>query len=86
MSSPVFILSGCRTAIGKYDIFLSEISHEILGSFQGQFDKLPASDLGSIVITAALKRATINPQDVDQVIMGQVLFFFYFLQSVHTFL
>ncbi|XP_044257518.1 acetyl-CoA acetyltransferase, cytosolic [Tribolium madens] len=58
MSNHVFILSGCRTAIG---------------SFQGQFDKIPASELGSVVITEALKRATISPQDVDQVIMGQVL-------------
>ncbi|KAJ3622959.1 hypothetical protein MTP99_019224 [Tenebrio molitor] len=58
MSNQVFILSGCRTAVG---------------SFQGQFEKISASELGSAVITEALKRATLNPQDVDQVIMGQIL-------------
>jgi acetyl-CoA C-acetyltransferase len=45
----------------------------MVGSFQGQFEKISASELGSAVITEALKRATLNPQDVDQVIMGQIL-------------
>ncbi|RZB66665.1 acetyl-CoA acetyltransferase, cytosolic [Asbolus verrucosus] len=54
----VFILSGCRTA---------------LGSYQGQFEKISASELGSVVIAEALKRAALSPEDVDQVIMGQIL-------------
>ncbi|KAJ8983189.1 hypothetical protein NQ317_005832 [Molorchus minor] len=56
--SQVYIVSGCRTAIG---------------SFQGQFEKFSAADLGTIAIAEAIKRATLKPEDIEQVIMGQVL-------------
>ncbi|RZC39083.1 Thiolase N and/or ketoacyl-synt domain containing protein [Asbolus verrucosus] len=58
MCSEVYILSACRTAIGKYN---------------GQFESFPATHLGSVAVTEALKRASLNPRDVDQVMMGQVL-------------
>jgi hypothetical protein len=54
----------------------------MVGSFQGQFEKISASELGSAVITEALKRATLNPQDVDQVIMGQVFLINVFLTTL----
>ncbi|XP_060516454.1 acetyl-CoA acetyltransferase, cytosolic [Cylas formicarius] len=54
----VFIVSGCRTAIGN---------------FQGQFDKFTASELGTIVISEAISRANLTPNDIEQVIIGQVL-------------
>ncbi|MCH7811335.1 MAG: thiolase family protein [Chloroflexi bacterium] len=53
----VVLVSGCRTAIGR------------LG---GAFQNLPASDLGAIVIREAVERAGIEPDKVDQVIMGCV--------------
>ena len=53
----VVILSGVRTAIGR---------------FQGGFANTPASDLGAAVIRAAVERAGIAPSDVDQVILGCV--------------
>ncbi|KAJ8957987.1 hypothetical protein NQ318_001989 [Aromia moschata] len=56
--SEVFIISGCRTAIGN---------------FQGQFDKFSAAELGAVAISEAVTRAQLSPQDVDQVVMGQVL-------------
>src|ERR687887_278088 len=52
------IVAAVRTAIGK---------------FGGSLAKIPASDLGSIVITEVLKRAGVKPDQVDEVIMGQVL-------------
>lgn len=54
----VFILSGCRTPVG---------------SFQGQFEKFPATTLGSIAVSEAISRANIKAEDVDQCIMGHVL-------------
>lgn len=44
-----------------------------VGSFNGAFAKLPAHDLGAIAIQGALAKAGVVPQDVDEVIMGQIL-------------
>jgi len=54
----IFIASAVRTAIGSFCKSLSNIS---------------AVNLGSIVISAAIKKAGILPEKVDQVIMGNVL-------------
>jgi acetyl-CoA C-acetyltransferase len=53
----VVIVSGVRTPIGK---------------FQGAFSNLPASDLGAIVIKEAVKRAGLQPEQVDHVVLGCV--------------
>lgn len=52
------ILSGARTAFGK---------------FSGGLSSLTASDLGGHAIKAALDRAGVQPDQVDEVIMGTVL-------------
>ena len=44
-----------------------------MGGFQGDFASLSASDLGAVAIKAAIERAGIRPDDVDEVIMGNVL-------------
>ena len=44
-----------------------------LGVFQGGLSKIPATELGAIVIREAIKRAGIRSADVDEVIMGMVL-------------
>ena len=54
----VVIVSGARTPIGR---------------FGGSFKDLPASELGAVAIRAAVERAGIEPADVDEVIMGNVL-------------
>lgn len=56
--SDAWILAGARTPIGK---------------FLGAFRDIPAPDLGAIVIRESLRRAGINADDVDEVIMGLVL-------------
>lgn len=53
----VVIVSGVRTAIGR---------------FQGSLADVPASDLGAHVIREAVARAGIEPGAVDQVVMGIV--------------
>ena len=54
----VVIVSACRTAIGKYG---------------GAFKDVPAVDLGAVVIEEAIKRAGIDKDAVDEVVMGNVL-------------
>ncbi|HJR55927.1 MAG TPA: acetyl-CoA C-acetyltransferase [Rhizomicrobium sp.] len=56
--SDVVIVSGARTPVG---------------SFLGSFASVPAHRLGEVVIRAALSRAGIEPGDVSEVILGQVL-------------
>jgi len=57
VAKAVVIVSGARTAIGR---------------FQGGFSNTPASDLGAIVIKEAVARAGLKPEQVDHVIMGCV--------------
>ncbi|HEY4682331.1 MAG TPA: acetyl-CoA C-acetyltransferase [Candidatus Acidoferrales bacterium] len=57
MEAPV-ILSAVRTAIGK---------------FQGALSPLPATELGARVVKEAVQRAGIAPEQVDEVIMGNVV-------------
>ncbi len=54
----IVIVSAVRTAVGK---------------FGGSLAKIPAVDLGAIVIKEALARAKVDPSQVSEVIMGQVL-------------
>ena len=44
-----------------------------LGAFQCAFSGVPATELGSVAIRAALERAGLAPEAVDEVLMGNVL-------------
>ena len=55
------------------DIVIVSAARTPVGSFNGALSSLPAHDLGSIAIKAAIERAGISAADVDEVIMGQVL-------------
>ncbi|MCF8083677.1 MAG: acetyl-CoA C-acetyltransferase [Deltaproteobacteria bacterium] len=54
----VVIVSACRTAVGD---------------FAGSLSGVSATDLGAMVIKEAIRRAGIQNQDIDEVIMGSVL-------------
>ena len=54
----IVIVSAARTAVGK---------------FGGSLAKVPATELGSIAIRAALERAKVGLDQVGEVILGQVL-------------
>jgi len=56
--SDVFILSAARTPIGK---------------FGGGLSTVPATTLGATAIRAAVQRAGVAPERVDEVFMGQVI-------------
>ncbi len=55
------------------DVVIVSAARTPVGSFNGALASLPAHDLGSIAIKAAIERAGVAPADVDEVIMGQVL-------------
>jgi acetyl-CoA C-acetyltransferase len=55
------------------DIVIVAAKRTAVGSFNGALSSLPAHDLGSVAIRAALDEAGVAPADVDEVIMGQVL-------------
>src|SRR5213082_825348 len=52
------ILSGCRTPVGK---------------FQGSLSSFTAPQLGAMAVREAVKRANLDPKQVDECIMGNVV-------------
>src|SRR5579863_3370183 len=54
----VVIISGCRTPVGK---------------FQGSLSDFSATKLGAIVVKEAGKRANLDPKQIDECIMGNVI-------------
>jgi acetyl-CoA C-acetyltransferase len=54
----IVIVAAARTAVGK---------------FGGALAKTPATELGAAVIAEVLKRSGLSPDQIDEVIMGQVL-------------
>ena len=55
------------------EIVIASAKRTAVGSFSGAFGNVPAHQLGAAAITAALAAAKVAPQDVDEVILGQVL-------------
>ncbi len=55
---PIVIVGGARTP---------------MGAFQGELSSMAAHQLGAVAIDAALQRAGVRPEQVDEVIMGCVL-------------
>jgi len=54
----IVIISACRTAVGK---------------FQGSLSDLSAPQLGAVAVREAVKRANLDPAKVDECIMGNVV-------------
>ena len=55
------------------DVVIASAARTPVGAFNGSLGSLPASELGRTVISAALERANVAPEDVIEVIMGQIL-------------
>ena len=55
------------------DIVIAAAVRTAVGSFNGSFATLPAHELGRTAIAEALKRGKVAPDEVDEVILGQIL-------------
>lgn len=55
------------------DVVIAAAARTPVGSFNGALSSFPAHDLGIVAITEALARAKVEPDDVSEVIMGQIL-------------
>ena len=55
------------------EIVIASAARTPVGSFNGAFASLSAHALGTVAIQAALERAGVKPEEVDEVIMGQIL-------------
>ena len=55
------------------DIVIASAARTAVGAFNGSLSSQKASQLGAAAITAALMRAKLSPNDVSEVIMGQIL-------------
>ena len=55
------------------DIVIASAARTAVGTFNGALASLPAHDLGVVAIKAALERAGVAPNEVSEVILGQVL-------------
>ena len=55
------------------DIVIAAAARTPVGSFNGAFATVPAHQLGCVAIQAAILRAGLQPGDIDEVILGQVL-------------
>ena len=55
------------------DVVIAAAKRTPVGSFLGAFASVPAHELGRVAIEAALAQAGVAPEDVSEVILGQVL-------------
>lgn len=55
------------------EVIIASATRTPIGSFNGSLANVPTTRLGSIAIKAAVEKAGIKPEDIDEVIMGNVL-------------
>jgi acetyl-CoA C-acetyltransferase len=55
------------------EIVIASAARTPIGSFNGAFANVPAFRLGEAAIRAAFERANVDPKEVDEAILGQVL-------------
>lgn len=55
------------------DVVIVSAARTPIGNLNGALSSLPAHKLGSVVIQESLKRGGVEPGEVSEVIMGQIL-------------
>ena len=55
------------------EVVIASAARTAIGAFNGGLSSVPAHYLGEVAIRAAMERAGIAPEDVNEVIMGQIL-------------
>lgn len=59
--------------MSSHEIVLCAPVRTAIGAFNGSLKSTPATDLGAVVVRAALARAGIAPERIDSVLMGNVI-------------
>ena len=59
--------------MSQTSIVIAAAARTPVGSFNGAFANIPAHELGAAAVKAALSRANVDPGEVDEIILGQVL-------------
>lgn len=57
----------------KKEVYIVSVARTPIGSFLGAFSNVSATDLGATAIKGAVEKAGVNPADVQEVFMGNVL-------------
>ncbi|MAK34142.1 MAG: acetyl-CoA C-acyltransferase [Acidiferrobacter sp.] len=57
----------------EIDVVIASAARTPVGAFNGGLSALPASELGKAAIIAALERAGVSANEVNEVVMGQIL-------------
>ena len=57
----------------SHDIVIASAARTAVGAFNGAFANTAAHDLGAVAVKAAMTRAGVDPAEVDEVILGQIL-------------
>src|SRR6267378_4504222 len=55
------------------EIVIASAARTPVGAFNGGLSSLPAHKLGEVAIVEALRRASVEPKEVSEVILGQIL-------------
>ncbi len=55
------------------EVVIASAARTPIGAFSGALSSVPAHYLGEIAIRGALERASVSPEEVNEVIMGQIL-------------
>lgn len=55
------------------NVVIASAARTAVGSFLGSFAKVPAHELGAAVLKAVVERAGVDPSEVSETILGQVL-------------
>ena len=59
--------------VDNKSIVITSAVRTAIGTFRGSLKDMQAHDLGALTTKAAMKKSNLNPNDVDELIMGQVL-------------
>ena len=59
--------------VDNKNIVITSAVRTAIGTFRGSLKDMQAHDLGALITKAAMKKSNLNPNDVDELIMGQVL-------------
>tara|TARA_B100001123_G_C15325484_1_gene1029390 strand:+ start:2574 stop:3752 length:1179 start_codon:yes stop_codon:yes gene_type:complete len=55
------------------NIVITSAVRTAIGSFRGSLKNMQATDLGALVVKAAMQKSNLDSKDIDELIMGQVL-------------